>query len=36
MHTQGYIALNKYILGIASNGLPKVNLWATNCVTKRP
>ena len=26
IHTQGYIALNKYIIGIASIGLPKVNL----------
>ena len=36
IHTQGYITLNKYIIGIASIGLPKVNLWATKCVTKRP
>ena len=32
--TQGYITLNKYIMGIASKGLPKVNLWATKSVTK--
>ena len=32
-HTQGYITLNKYITAIASIGLPKVNLWATKCVT---
>ena len=30
MHTQGYITLNKYIIGIASIGLPKVNLWKLN------
>ena len=36
IHTQGYITLNKYIIAIASIGLPKVNLWATKCVTKRP
>ena len=40
IHTQGYITLNKYIIGIAINnsiiGLPKVNMWATKCVTKRP
>ena len=36
IHTQGYITLHKYIIGIASIGLPKVNLWATKCVTKRP
>ena len=36
IHTQGYITLNNYIIGIASIGLPKVNLWATKCVTKRP
>ena len=36
IHTQGYITLNKYIIGIAIIGLPKVNLWATKCVTKRP
>ena len=36
IHTQGYITLNKYIIGIASIGLPKVNMWATKCVTKRP
>ena len=35
-HTQGYITHNKYIIGIASIGLPKVNLPATKCVTKRP
>ena len=35
IHNYGYITLNKYIIGIASNGLPKVNLWATKCVTKR-
>ena len=29
IHTQGYITLTKYIIGIASRGLPKVNLWAT-------
>ena len=32
IHTQGYITLNKYIIGIAIIGLPKVNLWATNTV----
>ena len=26
---------NKYIIGIACIGLPKVNLWETKCVTKR-
>ena len=36
IHIQGYITLNKYIVGIASRGLPKVSLWATKCVTKRP
>ena len=36
IHTQGYITLNKCIIGIAIIGLPKVNLWATKCVTKRP
>ena len=36
IHAQGYITLNKCIIGIASTGLPKVNLWATKCVTKRP
>ena len=36
IHTLGYITLNKYISGIASKGLPKVNMWATKCVTKRP
>ena len=36
VYTQGYITLNKYIIGIASIGLPKVNLWTTKCVTKRP
>ena len=29
IHTRGYITLNRYIIGIASIGLPKVNLWAT-------
>ena len=29
IHTQGYITLNKYLIGIANTGLPKVNLWAT-------
>ena len=29
-------SLNKYIFVIASIGLPKVNLWVTKCVTKRP
>ena len=28
IHTQGYITLNKYIIGIATIGLPTVNLWA--------
>ena len=36
IHTQGYITLNKYIIGIGSIGLPKVSLWATKCVTKKP
>ena len=36
IHSQGYITLLKYIIGIASKGLPKVHLWATKCVTKRP
>ena len=36
IHTQCYITLNKHIIGIVSIGLPKVNLWATKCVTKRP
>ena len=36
IHAQGCITLNKYIIGIASIALPKVNLWATKCVTKRP
>ena len=36
IHNHGYITLNKYIIGIAIVGLPKVNLWATKCVTKRP
>ena len=36
LRTQGYITLNKYIIGIASIGLPKVNMWATKCVTKKP
>ena len=35
-HTQGYIILNKYVIAIASIELPKVNVWATKCVTKRP
>ena len=35
IHTQGYITLNKYIIGIDSIGLPKVCLWATKCETKR-
>ena len=35
IHTHGYITLNKNIFGIVSIGLPKVNLWATKCVTKR-
>ena len=33
---QGYITLNKYIIGISSIGSPKVNLWASKCVTKIP
>ena len=33
---RSYITLNKYIIAIARIGLPKVNLWATKCVTKRP
>ena len=28
--------INKYILGIATIGLPKINPWATKYVTKRP
>ena len=36
IHTQGYITLIKYIIGIANIGFPMVNLWATKCVTKRP
>ena len=36
IHTQGYITRNKYIIGIASIGLPKVNLWETKYVTKIP
>ena len=36
IHTQGYITLHYYIIGVASKGLPKVNLWAPKCVTKRP
>ena len=36
IQTQGYITLNKYILGIAIIGLPKVKLWASKCGTKRP
>ena len=35
IHTEDYIIFHKYIIGIASRGLPKVNLWATKCVTKR-
>ena len=35
IHTQGYITLNKYMIGIASIRLPKVNMWATKWVTKR-
>ena len=35
IYTQGYFTLNKYVFGIDSIGLPKVNLWATKCVTKR-
>ena len=35
-HAQGYITLIKYIIGIAIVRLPKVSLWATKCVTKRP
>ena len=36
IHTQGYITHNKFIICNASTGLPKINLWATKCVTKRP
>ena len=36
IYTQGYITFKKYIIGIASIGLLKENLWATKCVTKRP
>ena len=36
IHTQSYITLYKNIIGIASIALPKVNLLATKCVTKRP
>ena len=36
IHTQGYITLYKYIIGTAIIGFPKVNLWATKCVTKIP
>ena len=35
INTQGYITLSKYIIGIASIGLPRVNLLATKYVTKR-
>ena len=35
IHTQGYITLNRYIIGIASIRLPKLTLWATKCVTKK-
>ena len=35
IHTQGYTTLNKYIICIASTGLPKVKMWATKCVAKR-
>ena len=31
IHTQAYITLNKYIIGIDIIGLPKVNLWAKMC-----
>ena len=30
---QAMFSLNNYIIGIASIGLPKVNLWTTKCVT---
>ena len=33
-NTQGYITLNKIIIGIASIGVRKVSQWATKCVTK--
>ena len=36
IYNQGYITLNKYIFGIVIIGFPKVSLWATKCVTKRP
>ena len=36
IHTQGYITLNKCIIGITIIELPKVNLWANRCVSKRP
>ena len=35
-HTEGYITLNNYKFGMASIELPKVSLWVTKCVTKRP
>ena len=35
IHTQGFIILNKYKIGIASIGLPKVDMLATKYVTKR-
>ena len=35
-HTQGYITLDNYIIAIARIGIPKVHLWATKCVTKKP
>ena len=36
IHTQCYITRNRYIIGIAIIRLPKVNVWATKHVTKRP
>ena len=36
IHTHTHITLNKSIIGIAIIGLPKVNLLATKCVTKKP
>ena len=36
IHIQGYMTLNKYLIAIDSIGLPKVSLWATKFVTKRP
>ena len=36
IHTQGYITLYKYIIGIAIIGLPNLNLWETKCLTERP